>query len=142
MGGETIERVKTFSYVGLELTERGVGAARQITTRVAKARGAMGTISRSWDLSLETAIALFNIKIVPMAVYGIELIWEHLGGKQFEELDRLKAAFLKRAMGVHRTARNRIVFLLASEPLLTEELQRRRGLPETRAYKSTWRGGR
>ena len=50
------------------------------------------------------------------------------------ELDRPKAAFIRRALGVHRSSRNRMTFLIAGVPLLSEDLQREYNLSKTDAY--------
>jgi len=52
---------------------------RQIATRRTKKRLAFASISRVWNQSRDTAISLFNIKIRPMVVDGIEVMWEKFG---------------------------------------------------------------
>jgi len=88
----------------------------------------VGTINRNSERA-------FRIKIAPAASYAIGLVWQALKKKQFGELDRLKAAFLKRALGVHGTSRNRLVYLLAGEDLFTEELVKLHRLERTTEHK-------
>ena len=72
--------------------------------------------------------------MAPVAAYGIQVIWEHLSSVQLEKLDRVKPAFLKRALGLHCSALNRLVYLLCDTPLFVEDLKRRFNLPNTPAY--------
>ena len=51
-----------------------------------------------------------------------------------ERLDKVKPAFLKRALGLHVSCRNRLVYLLADTPLFVEDLKTRFNLPATTAY--------
>lgn len=48
-------------------------------------------------------IRFFNIKLIPMATYNIELIREDLRTTQWCRLVRMKPAFLKKAQGLHRS---------------------------------------
>ena len=74
---------------------------------------AMASIEKPQLLSMGTALRLFDIKIAPVATFGIELIWESLTVAKLESFNRLEAAFLKGAMRLHSTSRNRLVYLLA-----------------------------
>ena len=85
-------------------------------------------------LSLSTALHLFSLKIDPTAAYGVQVVWPYLTPGNFDELDRVKAAFLKRVMGIHRSSRNRLVYLAAGTPLFTEDLQKRFNLPKTPTF--------
>ena len=58
-----------------------------------------------------------------------------MGKKHFGELDNPKAAFLKGAMKVHRSARNRLTFLMAGEPRFVEKMRRGRSLHMTKAFR-------
>ena len=136
MGGEVIEKVRHFAYLGIDIAARGVCFAGHVKQRVSKARAAFVSIPTPRELSLDTALALFRIKIEPIASYGIELIWIHLRGPQLEALDRLKASYLKSVLGVHRTSRNRLVYKICGSNLLSVELQQRFGLPLTEAFRA------
>lgn len=50
-------------------------------------------------------------------------------------LTRVKAAYLKRVLGLHQSARNRLTFLLVYTPLLIEGLVRRFQLVPTEAHR-------
>ena len=66
-------------------------------------------------------------------IYGIQVIWRYLTAHQLEELDKVKASFLKRALGLPRTARNRRVIAMAGCDGLIEDLVPRFKLSETPA---------
>jgi hypothetical protein len=82
-------------------------------------------------LSLKTALQLFDIKVAPVASYGIQVVWHRLTTPQLESLEKVKPTFLKRVMGLPKNAKNRLVYLLANTKPLIEDLVRRFRLPLT-----------
>ena len=48
----------------------------------------------------------------------------------------MKAAFVKRCLGVHRTTKNRLAYQMAGESYIVEELQRSGGFSRTTAFES------
>ena len=133
--------VKKFPYLGLLLTPNGHSFLSHVAERCRKALIAVSTFRNPQLLSIPTALRLFDLKIAPIAAYGIALIWSDLTPTSLEQLNRLKASFLKRVLGLHRTARNRLVYLLVDTPLFVEELKQRFDLPASRSYETvlaTW----
>ena len=94
---------------------------------------AMHDIKNIRLLSLETALNLFKTRIIPILCYGIEVIWSHLTENNLNTLEKVKATYLKRIFGVSKTTRSRLVYLLAREPFLLEDIKLRYMLQHTRA---------
>ena len=46
--------------------------------------------------------------ITPIVTYGIEIVWEKLTIKDFERIEKVKASFMKRVMGVGMNAQSRM----------------------------------
>ena len=113
INGAEIKFVNSFTYLGLTITTTGRSFAKHIIERPRKALLAATSIRSPTKLSLKTALALFDLKILPSAAYGVPLIWDKLTESDLVVLDRVKTTFRKQVMGVHRTARNRKVYLLA-----------------------------
>ena len=132
--GAALEMVSRFCYLGIHMFRREVSTESHLIDRIREAKLAFRSISKPWELCLTTAIALFELKISPIATYGIELIWENLTTAQLEKFDKLKANFLKRAPRVHRTSKNRLVYVVTMTPPMTEELQKRFRLKRTTAF--------
>jgi hypothetical protein len=84
-------------------------------------------------LSLETALKLFDMKIVPILTYGLEILWEHLGGNSLKTLECMKAIYLKKALRVSRCTLSWLVYILARESLPIEDLQYKLLLPSINA---------
>ena len=82
----------------------------------------MATVPTPLKLSLETVTQLFRLKIGPTASYGIRLAWNDMTANQLERIDTVKATFLKRALGLPRNARNRLVYALAGTEPFIEDL--------------------
>ena len=78
-----------------------------------RAINAIGYINR---LSLETSKQLFIAKVIPILTYGIQITWSYLKKKDLELLEKVKATFLKRALGVSKTTPSRMVYELEREP--------------------------
>ena len=102
--------------------------------RFRKALAATHSIKNPARLSIATALELFHMVISPAASYGIAVCWEKLTVSDIALLDRIKPTFLKRVLGLHRSALNRFVYLLVDTPLYVEELTKQFGLRETEAY--------
>ena len=135
LGGREIHYVSSFTYLGITLAPSGLSFGGHIAQRARKATLAIATIEKPRLLSLKTALALFDMKIAPVASYGLPVIWEHLTARQLSELDRVKPAYLKRVLGLHSSAMNRLVYLLCDTPLFVEELKQRLELKETEAFR-------
>ncbi|KAJ4450375.1 hypothetical protein ANN_01796 [Periplaneta americana] len=59
-------------------------------------------------LSLNTAITLFRLKVAPTITYGPEIIWESLKKKNLEDIEKVKASFLKRALSLSKYTPSRL----------------------------------
>jgi hypothetical protein len=62
----------------------------------------MAEIQSLSNLLLETAMRLFDIKIVPILTYGLEILWERLGENSLNTLESMKATNLNMALRVSR----------------------------------------
>ena len=54
--------------------------------------------------------ALFGCKITPIITYGIEIKWSYITEKNLLALERIKSLYIKRAIGVAKTTRSRLVY--------------------------------
>ena len=134
LAGTPLKYVNSFTYLGLTVHTSGKSFTEHVTLRVGKALAASVGIEKPWLLSMKTALALFDLKVAPVASFGIQHVWEHLSVSQLGRLDRVKPAYLKRVMGLHQNSKNRLVYLLAGTPLFIEDVKKRFSLPFTPAY--------
>ena len=93
----------------------------------------MHDVQKIKSLSLETAVALFKTKIMPVLTYDIEIVGEKLTMANLETLEKVKATYIKKAIGVSKNTRSRLVYLLARETFLIEDLRTNMTLPRTNA---------
>ena len=135
-GAETLTMVPHFKYLGVTLQTHGNTFTKHIKDRASTALIAMHDIKNITRLSLETAMKLFNLKISPIMTYGIDLIWEHLNKDNLQDIERIKASFLKKALGLSKFTPSRITYLLSKEPFYLEELRLQRLLTATGPYKT------
>jgi len=133
--GEEIEFVNNFCYLGVTFQVSGRAFSTHIKNRVRASAQATFEIKNLHQLSLETALKLFHIKVAPVASYGIEVIWSHLKHSSFKLLETVKTRYLKKAMCLSKFNKSRYVYFLADTTLFVEELRMKFNLPETEAYK-------
>jgi hypothetical protein len=53
--------------------------------------------------SLESAMTLFRVKLVPILTYCIQVVWDHLTETDLKTLEKLKAVHLKKLLCVPKT---------------------------------------
>lgn len=132
--GKNIEYVTEFKELGITLQTR----ARSFTSHVKDRRGsaivAIAGIPRLKLISIGTALKLFDLKIAPIASYGIQLIWPFLKQSDLVLLESVKAAYLKRTMCLYKKALSRHAYLLAQSNYFVTELKERFDLPDTPEY--------
>ena len=122
-GAETLTMVPHFKYLGVTLQTHGNTFTKHIKDRASTALIAMHDIKNITRLSLETAMKPFNLKISPIMTYGIDLIWEHLNKDNLQDIERIKASFLKKALGLSKFTPSRITYLLSKEPFYLSKLR-------------------
>lgn len=143
IGSTPLEIVSHFPYLGVYFSSRGTSFSRHVDERISRGLQCFHRIPTPHKLTLSVAIDLFDLMVNPTASYGVQVIWPFLTRRNFQELDKIKAAYLKRVLKVHRLSPNRLVYLIAGTPLFIEDLQRRYNLPRTRAfqeYLEEWEG--
>ena len=133
--GQLLKRKSNFKYLGITIQTTGKSFRLHIRSRAVAATRAMNEIRNITQLSMSTAMDLFRLKILPVLTYGLESIGEYITYKQLEELERVKARYLKRALGVPQNTRSRLVYELTRETFLIEDLRCEIMLPASDAYK-------
>jgi hypothetical protein len=133
IAGQEVEFVQRFSYLGFELTATATSFSAHIQERKRKAISAIASIPDLRKISMATAVKLFALKVAPIASYGIRAIWRELKISDLEDLEGIKANFLKRTMGLSKYTRNRLTYLLAKTPSFIDELMGIYNLEETAA---------
>lgn len=85
-------------------------------------------------LSVSTAVALFNLKIIPMLSYSLDRVWGHLTESCFESLEKSFCTYMKRVLCLHPKTRNRFVYIMAKCVPAVETIRIRLRAPPTEAY--------
>jgi hypothetical protein len=134
LDNEGVEFVGSFCYLGFLISTSTTSYSRHIAFRRTKCLMALSEIPDLRRLPLETAMALFRIKLSTCADYGIRVIWDRLSTANMMVLDSVKSSFLKKCLGLSKYARSRHAYMLADTSTLVEELVRKYDLPWTPAY--------
>lgn len=136
INGRKIQLVSEFKYLGITLQPTGTCFTKHVLQKATQAMRAISDVKFIRTLALDTAMKLFRAKIIPILAYGLELIWRHLSENNLAILEKVKATYLKRALGVAKTTRSRLTYVLAKQSFLIEDLRTELLLPSTEAYKS------
>jgi hypothetical protein len=132
--GVNIERVKEFTYLGVIFQSSGICFTRHIKKRVRSAIIETYNIKNLYDLSVRTALELFNLKISPIASYGIEVIWPFLSSNDLENLEKVKSRYFKRVLRLSKINKSRYIYeILDTDPFVTD-LKIKFKLTDTKSY--------
>jgi hypothetical protein len=107
---------------------------QHVKERAYVALRAMHDIENLRLLSLETAMKLFTTKMTQILTYGLEQIWDHFTVNDLTILNNVKVAELKRAPCLSRFTASRLVYTMARQPFLIEELRNKLLLPSTDTF--------
>ena len=135
--GKPLEVVPQFTYLGITLQTTLRSFRIHVQQKVTAAIKAIYSMRYLHQLAMKTAITLFKAVITPIATYGISLMWEKLQARDLAQIESVKARFMKRVMGVGKTAPSRMAYLLMRETFFVEDIRRQLLLPNTCAYQNT-----
>lgn len=138
-GGHTLMPKQQFRYLGITMQVTGSTFSVHIKERLAAALRSINDIRHIQRMSINTAMELFRIKVLPALTYGLELLWNYLSRRQLQELENLKPRYLKRVLGVSKFSLSRYTYVLTRETFLVEDLRLQMLLPPTPAYEELLR---
>ena len=121
-GVTPLEVCNTYDYLGITL-QPSLTFTKHLQRRKAHALAAIGAIKHLPRISIRTALKIFEMKIKPMTTYGLASIAQHLKAPQLFELDKVKSIFLKRALGIHKSASSTLAHEMAETETLVENLR-------------------
>ena len=100
---------------------KGYSNGQYITDRTTMAIKAIHDIKELPRMSMEAAINLFHLEVLPISTYGLQLIWEHQNTSSLRKLEKVKETYLKKASGLSKHAQSRTVYELTKDPFFIEE---------------------
>ena len=71
-------------------------------------------------LSLRTAMTLFQAKVLHTLTYWLDLIWDNLTVSDLNTIESVKARYLKRILGISKTAPSRLPTSWLKNPSLSK----------------------
>ena len=95
--GRPLNSVKDFKYLGITLQPQGKTYTVHIKDKVAAAAAiiAMTDIKHLSKISLQTAMKIFKVKILPVITYGLNIIWQHLKKSNLKDIEKIKSELPK-----------------------------------------------
>ncbi|XP_018494505.1 uncharacterized protein LOC108864068 [Galendromus occidentalis] len=133
--GQPLEFVKTFKYLGVRFHYSVSNFHAHVEERVCQALTASyDDIKKLNRLSLDSAIILFKMKLMPVISYGLTRIWKYLTVKDLKKLEQCFTLYMKRALCLNRAARSRYVYVLSGAPLMIDVMRQRIRGDQTAAF--------
>jgi hypothetical protein len=133
--GVEIEFVNEFKYLGVTFQCRG-SFTKHIKNRCASAIKAIHLLPKLANLSISCALKLFELKIAPIASYGIEVLWQKLKTSDLNILESVKATYLKKTLCLSKYTRSRLVYELIFTAHFVGELESKFELGQTDQFMS------
>jgi hypothetical protein len=121
-GEENIEIVNSYEYLGVTL-QPTLSFDKHIQRKKAACFAATGALQHLPLVALETAVVIFNMKIRPIIEYSLAEIAARLTHNQLLEIDKVKAAFLKRTLGLHSSVSSTFTHALSTQAPLCHDLR-------------------
>jgi hypothetical protein len=134
INGVKLEFVNEFKYLGVTVQQSGKCFSHHIIERSKLAISASYSISNVHLLSVSTAMKLFDLKISPVASYGIQIVWPYLSVRDFNLLESVKSRFIKRILSLSKYTLSRYVYKLINTKFFVSELRDKFQLPCTLNY--------
>lgn len=108
IGGFSLVYTNEFLYVGLLLLPDGSNSQSYVFERCRKIFIEVSTIRKPQLLSIISVLRLFDSKIVPVAAYRVNIIWQNLNATSIKQPYRVKAFYLAWVMKLYQTVRYRL----------------------------------
>ena len=127
MDGESIEIVKSFKYLGFNLSPQ-LSWTNHVKRMVSKARARIGYMYANLpirEVPLDMAINLFKIYILGLFQFGLPIWRTKCATAAWDQLDATFTKYLKRYLGVPRYACNAITYHLTGSIPFSTFMKRR-----------------
>ena len=127
-GGNEIEDVESFTYLGANVTKDG-GSTADIKRRIALASASFRKLNNIWrarDINKKTKASLFKSLVLSVLLYGCET-WKLTKGEE-EKLDIFQTKCLRKVFGIRwqQHISNKTVLQMAEAEKISDVVRRRR----------------
>lgn len=113
-GGTNISIVTSYEYLGVTL-QQTLTFTEHLQKKKVKCLAIIGTLTHLQRVSVETGMRIFQMKIAPIVTYGMTAFASYLTKAHFKIIDQVKAAFVKRLLGVHSSTSSTLALLMLNE---------------------------
>jgi hypothetical protein len=128
---QKLKFVNFFKYLGVTFKYTGKSFCKHVAARCLAANVATFDIKNLQKMSVKAALELFQLKIEPIASYGITVIWPYLSDSDIRSLNMVFDMYLKRLMSVHKSTKNRLIHHILEVDSFVGHLQAKFNLPYT-----------
>lgn len=120
--GEEVEITNKYTYLGVTLQTK-LTLTEHIKNRKIQSVRAINSLKHLTRLKIETAHTLFHQKIKPIVTYALQNLAKLLTANQLQEIDKIKSYFIKKVLGVHKSASNTLCHQIIGWHTLVEDLK-------------------
>lgn len=121
-GTDNLPITSSYEYLGVTF-QQSLTFTEHFNTKKRKCCAIIGTLTHLQKVSIETGFKIFKLKIVPIVTYGLSAIAQHLNVKQLKTINQIKAAFVKKLLGVHTSTSSTLALMIVGEHTFIEDLQ-------------------
>ena len=121
-GTEDIEIVSAYEYLGVTL-QTTLTFTEHIKKKKEKCYSIIGCLSPLQLISVTTALRIFEMKVLPIITYALHSFSSLLTVTHLKEIDKIKAAFFKQVLGLHRSASSTLSLHLVEQKTFVYDLQ-------------------
>lgn len=119
LGPHELEITNEYEYLGVTL-QTTLSLTKHINKKSRKMAQVIGSQKHLQKVSMEVAEKIFNIMIWPAITYGLKPLSHVITAKHLLAMDRIKARFYKKALGLPKNSSNTFTFILADTKSMGE----------------------
>jgi hypothetical protein len=120
--GKELQITGSYTYLGLTI-QTSLSFGQHIARKKAAGLSAVGSLKHLQKLSIQTILQIYHMKIIPVVNYGLDVAAPLMTLQNLREIDKVKSALLKAALGLHRSASSTLAHELFGTPTLSWDLK-------------------
>lgn len=127
LNNEKLEYTNVYEYLGVTM-QPTLTISKHITAKSIKASHAIGSVKHMQKLSLDTINKIYKIKIQPTVSYSFGVLSQDLTWNHLIQLDKIKAKFYKKCLGLHKNSSNTLVLHMVNAERYGNEVIQKYGI--------------
>jgi hypothetical protein len=120
--GAELQITGSYTYLGLTV-QTSLSFSQHVARRKVTGLAAIGSLKHLQKISLQTTLQIYNLKITPIVSYGLDVAAPYISLQNLKDIDKVKSALLKAALGLHKSASSTLAHQLFDTPTMSWDLK-------------------